>query len=243
VKYVIFIVLSAAVYLGLHYYVYLPVIHERGSLPIDVFVTFLHEFGHAFAAVITGGKATQLVISPDIPLVAGYACHAGGFQPLVSMGGYVGSALFGAFLLYSAVRENRVSKYGFRILAVLMVGSQLLWFPYGQCGSFYAGARDAAVSVLICGVFAGVFWLISRVPYSVKRYLLTFLGTASLMQIVLDINVGPSSDLQKFDASLSVIGLLVPIFVWKLLWLGIVLFIFFWVVRMAYRQALSGGKT
>lgn len=67
--------------------------------PIRLFVTLVHEAGHALAAVLTGGHVAGLVVSPD---TSGVTYTLGGNRMLILPAGYLGSALFGALLFYIA---------------------------------------------------------------------------------------------------------------------------------------------
>jgi len=59
--------------------------------PINLFVTFLHEFWHAFFAIITGGSVLEVQINNDGSWVA---TTSGGWRSIVLMGGYIWSATF-----------------------------------------------------------------------------------------------------------------------------------------------------
>lgn len=226
------IVLAASAYFLLAQ-VRIPILEKDASFFVDWLVVFLHELGHALAAVVTGGRATQLVIFPDIPGVAGYACTAGGIHPIVQMGGYVGSALFGGFFIFAALHKKPLfSQYGLRVIAVILVLSQVFWFPFGSCGGFQAGIRDAIVSISFCAVGALIFWKLNILPLRLKKSILLFLGTASLCQIILDINGGPSSDLQAFTDTMKVL----PLLFWKILWFLLVIAIAFGTVILSCQQ-------
>jgi hypothetical protein len=69
--------------------------------PINLIVTFLHEFGHAFFAVITGGAVRSIEINTN---GSGLAMTAGGISGIILMGGYIGSAIFGNILLYASIK-------------------------------------------------------------------------------------------------------------------------------------------
>ncbi|MEP6925696.1 MAG: M50 family metallopeptidase, partial [Pyrinomonadaceae bacterium] len=67
--------------------------------PFRLFVTFIHEGGHALAAVITGGAVASLTVSPDTSGEV-FSASSGPLAALiVSSAGYVGATLFGALLL------------------------------------------------------------------------------------------------------------------------------------------------
>ncbi len=67
--------------------------------PIRLFVTFVHEAGHALAAILTGGRVANLIVSPD---TSGVTYTLGGNQLIILPAGYLGTALFGALLFYIA---------------------------------------------------------------------------------------------------------------------------------------------
>src|SRR5690348_6920651 len=63
--------------------------------PFRILNVFIHELSHGFAAAMTGGKFQRFVILPDL----GIAFSGGGMQWIVLSAGYLGSALFGGFLV------------------------------------------------------------------------------------------------------------------------------------------------
>src|SRR6266700_1950339 len=69
------------------------------SYPFRIFVTFIHEGGHAIAALLTGNAVQSLSVSMN---GAGetYTTQGGMFsQMLVSSAGYISAMTFGALLL------------------------------------------------------------------------------------------------------------------------------------------------
>ncbi|MBI1259616.1 MAG: hypothetical protein GC204_19280, partial [Chloroflexi bacterium] len=65
--------------------------------PFRLFVTFVHESGHAVAALITGGRVGGMTVYET---GAGVTLTAGGSRLLILPAGYLGAALFGAVLFY-----------------------------------------------------------------------------------------------------------------------------------------------
>src|SRR5438067_13560386 len=67
--------------------------------PFRIFVTFIHEGGHAIAALLTGNSVQSLSVamngSGDTYTTQGGVCS----QMLVASAGYVGAMSFGALLL------------------------------------------------------------------------------------------------------------------------------------------------
>lgn len=61
----------------------------------------IHEVGHGLAAIFTGGAIASL----DVQWEHGLAMTQGGWYPIVSMAGYVGTAIVGAMFFLAAVHS------------------------------------------------------------------------------------------------------------------------------------------
>jgi len=172
--------------------------------PIRIFVTYLHEFGHAVGALITGGKVLSVTIDPH---GGGVTWTANGSRPIIIMGGYIGSAVFGNLLFYIGAKWPRLVKPALGILMATMVVTGLVWF------------KTVFTSAVLFG-FAGVLFVIG---FKTKfgREVLMFLGLASVIYIIQDTASGPSSDLRAFEAELSFLPAQVWMVIWLLLALGI----------------------
>lgn len=72
------------------------------TYPVRLFVTFVHEAGHALAGLLSGGSVEGFTVSPD---GSGVARIAGGNIALIAPAGYLGAALFGAMLFFVTSRK------------------------------------------------------------------------------------------------------------------------------------------
>lgn len=97
------------------------------TYPLRLFVTFIHELGHGTAALATGGEFRNFEVQSS---GAGLAYSAGGFRPVVIAAGYVGTAVFGAVLLYTANRYGNPR----RIAMILGICFILLTLGYSGLG-------------------------------------------------------------------------------------------------------------
>ncbi len=206
--------LILAIYFGLTYfggyYGYLLL------YPVRMLVTFLHEFGHAFGALITGGKVASLEVRPD---GSGVCWTAGGNRAVILMGGYLGSAIFGNLLFYIGTRAHQaVAKITTYILAGIMLFASIFWFT-----SFFT------TGMLI--VFALSLLLIAR-KTEADALVLMFFGLASILYIIQDFNVGPTSDLQHYAKEF----VFVPAVAWMYIWLGLALLMFWYNIRLIFRR-------
>ena len=68
--------------------------------PFELFVTFIHEGGHALAAVVTGGSVDHMWIASDTQGLTVSRGQGGMLsQMFVSSAGYLGAMAYGALLL------------------------------------------------------------------------------------------------------------------------------------------------
>lgn len=213
------IFLMLAVYFGLTYYG--GSIGDKLLYPIRMLVTFLHEFGHAFGAIITGGSVANLEIRPD---GSGVCWTSGGSQAIILMGGYIGSAIFGNLLFYIGSRNNpTLAKVTTYILGAIMLFVALVWFT-------------SLFTTIMLVIFALSLFFIAR-KTNFDSDILMFFGLASILYIIQDFNVGPSSDL----AAYADIFVVIPAVVWMYIWLGIALVLFFYNVRLIFRSQRAVG--
>ncbi len=174
-------------------------------LPINLFVTFLHELGHSLFAVLTGGNVYEVMVQPN---GAGYAVTSGGFAPLVLMGGYIGSALFGNLLLHIGLKKPKSALITIYIMAFVFVATAIIWYS----------SIFTSLLLILFSIF--VIWISKKSKSTIANFLIVT-GTASIIFIINDYNVGPSSDIAKFSKILPIL----PPVVWSVLWLLIVILI------------------
>jgi hypothetical protein len=166
--------------------------------PVTLLVTFLHEFGHAIGALITGGEVRGLQINHD---GSGVTTSAGGNRAIILMGGYLGSAIFGNLLFYIGAKKRQLTQMTLYILSFLMAISGLIWFET---------LESTALQLGFAVVLAFIAWKTDW-----DQDVLMFLGLAAVLYIIQDFNVGPKSDLAMYE---EVVGIL-PASIWMYFWL------------------------
>ena len=205
------VVVFLVIYLGLYYFG--GEIGRKILYPIRLLVTFLHEFGHAMGAVVSGGGVENLQINSD---GSGYARTVGGSRPIILMGGYLGSAIFGNLLFLVAARAKPFIQPVLVLLA---------------CGMLYAGFfwyNSMFTTGFLIGFAVFIFFIIWKTNWS--REILMFFGLASILYIIQDFNVGPTSDLEKYAEIMRVL----PAKVWMYIWLGVALILFAWNIKIIF---------
>ncbi len=168
--------------------------------PVTLLVTFLHEFGHALGAILTGGSVNGMQINPD---GSGYTVTMGGSPAIVLMGGYLGSALLGNVLFRIGARHRSFTRVTLLVLACLMALAGIVWF-------------ESLVSTAILLGFAALLFVIAR-NTDWGQDVLMFLGLAAVLYIIQDFNVGPKSDLAMYEQEVGVF----PSQVWMYVWVAI----------------------
>ncbi|HLA44756.1 MAG TPA: M50 family metallopeptidase [Aggregatilineales bacterium] len=95
--------------------------------PLRLFVTFIHELGHGTAAEITGGDFLRFQVEST---GAGLAYSSGGIRPIVISAGYVGTAIFGAVLLFVANRVHRPERVAL-VLGIAFIALTIFYSGFG----------------------------------------------------------------------------------------------------------------
>jgi len=170
--------------------------------PIKIFVVFLHEFGHAAGAIVTGGKVHSIEILKN---AGGFARSSGGYRPVIIIGGYVGSALFGNALFYIGAKKPNWVKPTLGVIIFIMIITAFLWY------------KSVFTTFVLCGFSLLLFWVGFKTRFG--REVLMFFGLASVLYIIQDFRVGPTGDLASFEKEVG----LFPARVWMYIWLVIVL--------------------
>lgn len=175
-------------------------------LPIQLLVTYLHEVSHAVICLLSGGSVISLEVNLD---GSGLTTTLGGNYPLTCMGGYIGSCILSNLLMKCSLDE-RLSRIASIVIAVSTLYVSISWY-----------SNDLSSTILIG--LSILFFIIARL-HKIQSFLLQFISIASLIAIIQDFNVGPTSDLKEFAAQ-------IPIFtetIWMYIWLLIVLIITAW---------------
>lgn len=183
--------------------------------PITLLVTFLHEFGHALGALLTGGAVDGMQINPD---GSGYTVTRGGWQAIILMGGYLGSAVLGNILLFIGARKRAMTQSTLLTLAALMALAGIIWF-------------ESFGSTAILFGFAAVLFLLSQYT-NWDQDMLMFFGVAGVLYIIQDFSVGPKSDLAMYE---QVVGIF-SAQVWMYIWLGITLLLSYSNIRAIFNR-------
>jgi hypothetical protein len=130
-----------------------------------------HEFGHAFAAILTGGKVESISLDPN---EGGVTHMRGGKQAITLPAGYLGSSIIGALLIFC----------GFNIVA-----SKVASFVLAACFllTLWWARRDwlTIITILLAVGLLVAAWFIKN--GEALRFVVLFIGTMSSLYSVWDI--------------------------------------------------------
>ena len=166
--------------------------------------------------MITGGSVEGFVVNED---GSGVTTTRGGSRAIIIMGGYIGSAIFGNLLFYIGARKERFAQATLFGIAVIMTVVSFYWFTSWFTTGFLIAF---SIAITLLALFTNL-----------DQIIVMFLGLASILYIIQDFNVGPSSDLAAY-ADLFVI---IPSTVWMYIWLVIVIVLFGLNIRMIFSKS------
>jgi hypothetical protein len=222
------LLLATALSLGLWFIPYA----EFLAYPFRIFVTFIHEGGHALAAFVTGNSVHSLTVSPDGSGLV-YSTNGGMLSSLfVSSAGYLGAMTFGALLLWLV----RVRVKTRAVLAACGVLVLLLATLFGFLAPLWNWSLPGLFT-LIAGValplalFAAAKYLKPRAA----AFLVSFLAVQCVLNAVFDLRnvlyASAFTDAQT-DAANMAAATGVPSILWVLFWIVTALIILSLVMRV-----------
>jgi hypothetical protein len=196
---------------------------EIVTYPFRIFVTFIHEGGHALAALLTGNSVEGLSIATNASGET-YTSTGGTFsQMFVSSAGYLGSMAFGAFLLV-LIRKAIAAR-------VVLIGSAALIFAltliYGLIKPALSGVVSSALPfTILAGTFLSV-GLVAVAKFArprVATFLVSFLAVQCVLNALLDLKTvlflsSPFGPTVPTDAVNMANATGIPPLIWSFAWI------------------------
>lgn len=196
------------------------------TYPFRLFVTFIHEGGHALAAVLTGSSVQSLSVAIDAGGLTETLSPQGGFFSsfFISSAGYLGTIAFGALLLWLVRRQVKAR--------VVLVGSALLILGLTVVFGFIAPLTNLSLQpfTVLSGVAIAAGMLAAAKYFGLRaaNFLVGFLAVQCVLNAVFDLKNVLLSSVASTDASdamnmAAATG--IPAIFWSLLWIGIAVLI------------------
>lgn len=176
--------------------------------PLRLFVTFIHEGGHALAALFTLGAVDKVVIYAD---ASGETYTRGGASILIASAGYLASTAYGAGLL-ALLHERRRAKTVLTITAgfILVLTGVFAADPF----SLFIGIALTAIIISIA-IGAGAHW---------AHFFLSFLAVQCCLNAFYDLRtlflISANTSIQSDALSMEQMTFIPAVF-WAVFWIGL----------------------
>ena len=206
------------------------------NYPFRLFVTFVHEGGHAVAALVTGNSVQSLSVAMNGSGET-YTTQGGLFsQMLIASAGYLGSMAFGALLLV-LIREAVAARIVLAACALLVFGLTLI---FGLIKPIVAGGVLSGIPfTLVAGVVlsAGLLALARFAGRRVAAFFVSLLAVQCVLNALLDLKTvfflsAPFSASAPTDAQNMANATHVPAIFWTVLWIVIAFGILWFAMRL-----------
>jgi hypothetical protein len=212
------------------------------TYPFRIFVTFIHEGGHAIAALLTGNSVASLSIATNASGET-YTAQGGTIsQMFVASAGYLGSMAFGALLLV-LIRKTIAAR-------VVLIGSAALVFTltliYGLIKPAMTGVVSSALPFTILAGTVLTLGLIAVARYASARvatFFVSLLAVQCVLNALLDLKTvfflsTPFAPSVPTDAVNMANATGIPALAWAVIWITMAVGI----LALAMRLYVAGRK-
>ena len=236
------LLIATAITLALWFIPYAEIL----TYPFRIFVTFIHEGGHAIAALLTGNSVASLSVAMNASGET-YTTEGGLLsQIFVSSAGYLGAMAYGALLLVLirravAARIVLISSAAFILVLTTVFG---LWKPLssGMWGRL-------SLFTLIAGVVLSL-GLVGIARYASARtasFFVSFLAVQCVLNALSDLKTvfflsSPFGTSVPTDAVNMANATGIPSIFWAMIWIGIALLILSTAMRVYAVSKHSSAK-
>jgi hypothetical protein len=209
---------------------------ELLNYPFRLFVTFIHEGGHAIAALLTGNSVQSLSIAMNASGET-YTTNGGLIsQMFISSAGYLGSMAFGSLLLV-LIRRSVAARIVLAGSAALVLGLTII---FGLIKPVVAGAALSGIPfTLLAGVLlaGGLFAVARFATAKVAGFFVSFLAVQCILNALLDLKTvfflsSPFAATVPTDAVNMSVATGIPAIFWTVLWIAIALGMLWLVMRL-----------
>jgi hypothetical protein len=212
------------------------------TYPFRIFVTFIHEGGHAIAALLTGNSVASLSIATNASGET-YTSQGGTIsQIFVASAGYLGSMAFGALLLV-LIRKTIAARMVLLGSAGLVLALTLV---YGLIKPVLSGLAWSAIPfTLLAGTLLTVgLVLVARYATArVATFFVSFLAVQCVLNALLDLKTvfflsSPFAPSVPTDAVNMANATGIPAIAWAVIWIAMAVGI----LGLAMRQYIASRK-
>lgn len=206
------------------------------TYPFRIFVTFIHEGGHALAALVTGNSVASLSVATNASGET-YTTQGGLIsQVFISSAGYLGSMAFGVLLLV-LIRKAVAAR-------IVLLSSAILIFALTMIFGFikplfWINAWSGIPFTLFAGLFisAGLVLIAKFASARVATFFVSFLAVQCVLNALFDLKTvfflsSPFGPTVQTDAVNMANATGIPAIFWTVLWIALALGFLWFAMRL-----------
>jgi len=206
--------------------------------PFELFVTFIHEGGHALAAVLTGGSVDYMWIASDTQGLTASRGRGGMLsQMFVSSAGYLGAMAYGALLL--VLIRKAVAARIVLLVSGLYIFALTMIFGVFKPLSTLSGLSGIPFTLVAGVVLSVALVLIARFASArVATFFMSFLAVQCVLNALFNLKdlVSLSSPLQSRIVHTDAVNMAaltgIPAIFWAGFWIILAVGILWFVLRL-----------
>jgi Peptidase M50B-like len=206
------------------------------TYPFRIFVTFIHEGGHAIAALLTGNSVASLSVAMNASGET-YTTQGGLIsQIFISSAGYIGSMAFGALLLI-LIRKTIAARIVLLSCAVLVFGLTMIFGLIKPV--FSINAWSGIPFTLLAGtvISVGLVLIAKFASARVATFFVSFLAVQCVLNALFDLKTvfflsSPFAPAVATDAVNMANATGIPAIFWTVMWIGLALGILWFAMRL-----------
>ena len=209
---------------------------ELLTYPFRIFVTFIHEGGHAIAALLTGNSVASLSVAPNASGQT-YTTEGGLIsQFLISSSGYLGAMAFGALLLV-LIRKTIAARIVLLSCAILIFALTMI---FGLIKPIFSmNAWSGIPFTLLAGtvISVGLFLIARFASLRVATFFVSLLAVQCVLNALFDLKTvflfsSPFGPAVPTDAVNMARATGIPAIFWTIVWIALALGMLWFVLRL-----------
>ena len=214
------------------------------TYPFRIFVTFIHEGGHALAALLTGNSVASLSVAMNASGET-YTTQGGIIsQVFISSAGYLGSMAFGALLLI-LIRKAVAARIVLLSCGILVFAMTMIFGFIKPL--FWVNAWSGIPFTLLAGLLisAGLVLIARFASARVASFFVSLLAVQCVLNALFDLKTvfflsspfGPTVQTDALNMS-NATG--IPAIFWTIVWIALALGLLWFVMRLYVSRRESG---
>lgn len=206
------------------------------TYPFRIFVTFIHEGGHAIAALLTGNSVASLSVATNASGET-YTTQGGLIsQFLISSAGYIGSMAFGALLLI-LIRKAIAARIVLLSCGILIFALTMIYGLIKPIFSFNSWSGIPFTLLAGTAISVGLILIARFASARVATFFVSFLAVQCVLNALFDLKTvfflsAPFGPAVPTDAVNMAQATGIPAIFWTIVWIALALGILWFAMRL-----------